>query len=149
VKSLRLLSIVIAMVTTSWLLPTTQAASVTSSFFLAQTPGYPESKLSFHGLIKPKVKNAVVRIDVQLKDGWSDTRLRTRSTASGAWKIQTNITALATKASYRARVSIGSKSYTTRTRSITVKQVPQISAPEDLIALTNSWNRCKSLATPW
>jgi lysozyme len=141
VKSLRLISIVMGIAITSWLIPATQAANVSSSFFLAQTPGYPESKLSFHGLIKPKVKNAVVRIDVQLKDGWSDTRLRTRSTSSGAWKIQTNITALATKATYRARVSVGSNSYTTRTRSITVKQVPQITAPEDLIALTGPGGR--------
>ncbi len=125
----------------SWILPATQAATVTTSFFLAQTPGYPESKLSFHGLIKPKVKNAVVRIDVQLSNGWTDTRLRTRSTSSGAWKIQTNITALATKATYRARVTVGSKSYTTKARSITVKQVPQITAPEDLIALTGPGGR--------
>lgn len=132
-------SLIIAII--SWILPATQAATVSSSFFLAQTPGYPESKLSFHGLIKPRVKNAVVRIDVQLERGWTDTRLRTRSTSSGAWKIQTNITALATQATYRARVSVGGKSYTTRVRSITVKQVPQISAPEDLIALTGPGGR--------
>ncbi|MFM7874329.1 MAG: hypothetical protein ACKO8Y_06920, partial [Actinomycetota bacterium] len=83
-KSLRLMTIAVSMIMTAWLLPATQAASVTSTFFLAQTPGYPESKLSFHGLIKPKVKNAIVRIDVQLEDGWTDTRLRTRSTSSGA-----------------------------------------------------------------
>ncbi|MFZ9294440.1 MAG: hypothetical protein ACO243_04185, partial [Candidatus Nanopelagicaceae bacterium] len=93
VKSRRLITSILAMAVLSWILPATQAATVTTSFFLAQTPGYPESKLSFHGLIKPKVKNAVVRIDVQLSNGWTDTRLRTRSTSSGAWKIQTNITA--------------------------------------------------------
>ncbi|MFM8235606.1 MAG: hypothetical protein ACKN9N_04370, partial [Actinomycetota bacterium] len=125
-KSRRLITSILAIAVMTWLLPATQAATVSTSFFLAQTPGYPESKLSFHGLIKPKVKNAVVRIDVQLKSGWTDTRLRTRSTSSGAWKIQTNVTALATKATYRARVTVGNKSYTTKARSITVKQVPQI-----------------------
>ena len=125
----------------AWLVPATHAATSSSSFFLAQTPGYPESKLTFHGLIKPKVKNAVVRIDVKLQSGWSDTRLRTRSTSSGAWKIQTKITALSTKATYRARVAIGSKTITTGTRSITVKQVPQITAPEDLIAMNGPGGR--------
>ena len=141
VKSLRLTAIPIALLALTWILPATQAANVSSSFFLAQTPGYPESKLSFHGLIKPKVKNAIVRIDVQLDRGWTDTRLRTRSTSSGAWKIQTNITALATQATYRARVTIAGDTYTTRSRSITVKQVPQISAPEDLIALNGPGGR--------
>ena len=140
-KSRRLITALLTLAVISWILPATQAATVSSSFFLAQTPGYPESKLSFHGLIKPRVKNAVVRIDVQLERGWTDTRLRTRSTSSGAWKIQTNITALATQATYRARVTVGSKTHTTRVRSITVKQVPQISAPEDLIALTGPGGR--------
>ncbi|MGA0877097.1 MAG: GH25 family lysozyme, partial [Candidatus Nanopelagicaceae bacterium] len=140
-KSRSLMAALLSVAVALWILPATHAATVSSSFFLAQTPGYPESKLSFHGLIKPKVKNAVVRIDVQLRDGWTDTRLRTRSTSSGAWKIQTNITALATQATYRARVTVGGKSYTTRARSITVKQVPQITAPEDLIALTGPGGR--------
>lgn len=140
-KTQRILTFVLALAVFTLTLPATQAARVSTTFFLAQTPGYPESKLSFHGLIKPKVKNAVVRIDVQLNSGWTDTRLRTRSTASGAWKIQTNITALETKATYRARITVGSKSYTTKARSIRVKQVPQITAPEDLIALTGPGGR--------
>ncbi|MGA1591034.1 MAG: glycoside hydrolase family 25 protein [Candidatus Nanopelagicaceae bacterium] len=140
-KAPRLIAVILSITTAAWLIPNVQAASVSSSFFLAQTPGYPESKLSFHGLIKPKVKNAVIRIDVQLKNGWTDTRLRTKSTSSGAWKIQTNITALATEATYRARVSVGRENYTTRSRSISVKQVPQVTAPEDLIALNGPGGR--------
>lgn len=125
----------------AFLAPPTKAVTLSSSFFLAQTPGYPESKLTFHGLIKPKVKNAIVRIDVKLPAGWTDTRLRTKSTASGAWKIQTNLTALETKATYRARVTNGKKSITTATRSITIKQTPAVSAPEELIALTGPGGR--------
>ena len=79
-KTPRIIAVFLSIATATWLLPNAQAATVSSTFFLAQTPGYPESKLSFHGLIKPRVKNAVVRIDVQLKNGWTDTRLRTKST---------------------------------------------------------------------
>lgn len=135
------LTVSICLALISAILPASSAATLSSSFFLAQTPGYPESKLTFHGLIKPKVKNAVIRIDVKLDTGWTDTRLRTKSTSSGAWKIQTKITALSTKVSYRARVNVGGKSITTATRTINVKQVPQISAPEDLIALTGPGGR--------
>jgi lysozyme len=138
-KSLTVSISALALLTT--LIIPVQAAPASSSFFLVQTPGYPESKLSFHGLIKPKVKNAVVQIDVRLNNTWSDTRLRTRSTSSGAWKIQTQITALATTATYRARVNVGGKVSLTPARSITIKQVPQITAPEDLIALNGPGGR--------
>ena len=130
-----------ALTLTAFLAPATSAATFSSTFFLAQTPGYPESKITFHGLIKPKVKNAVVRIDIKLASGWTDTRLRTKSTASGAWKIQTNLTALNTKATYRAQVSNGRKSITTGTRTITIKPEQSPDAPEDLIALTGPGGR--------
>jgi len=45
--------------------PISQAAT-TSSFNLTQTPAFPDYKVTFHGVIKPKVKNAVVKIDVLL-----------------------------------------------------------------------------------
>ncbi|MFM7356054.1 MAG: hypothetical protein ACKO12_03690, partial [Actinomycetota bacterium] len=67
--------------------PISQAAT-TSSFNLTQTPAFPDYKVTFHGVIKPKVKNAVVKIDVKIGNSWSDTRLRTKSTPSGAWRIQ-------------------------------------------------------------
>lgn len=91
----------------SSLLSPADAAPPSSSFFLVQTPAFPEYKVTFHGVIKPKVKNAVVRIDVKLNDAWVDTKLRTRSTSSGAWKVQARATALESKATYRARVTIG------------------------------------------
>ncbi|MFM7542781.1 MAG: glycoside hydrolase family 25 protein [Actinomycetales bacterium] len=121
--------------------PTVQAAKPSSTFFLAQTPGFPESQLTFHGLIKPKVKNAVIRIDVKLKSGWRDTKLRAKSTSSGSWRIQTKITAFDTKATYRAQIEIGKKRYVTKAKTITIKQGPQISAPESLISLTGPGGR--------
>ncbi|MFN6291649.1 MAG: glycoside hydrolase family 25 protein [Candidatus Nanopelagicaceae bacterium] len=92
-------------------------------------------------MIKPKVKNAVVRIDVKLNDAWVDTKLRTRSTSSGAWKVQARATALESKATYRARVTIGSKLVTTKSRNLNIDVAPQISTPDQLIALTGPGGR--------
>lgn len=125
----------------SSLLSPADAAPPSSSFFLVQTPAFPEYKVTFHGVIKPKVKNAVVRIDVKLNDAWVDTKLRTRSTSSGAWKVQARATALESKATYRARVTIGSKLVTTKSRNLNIDVAPQISTPDQLIALTGPGGR--------
>ena len=117
------------------------AANPTSSFFLVQTPSFPEYKVTFHGVIKPKVKNAIVKIDVRLNNQWVDTKLRARSTASGAWKVSVRATALESQASYRAQVSIGKKVITTKSQSLSIKQPPELSAPEQLIALTGPGGR--------
>ncbi|MEN9292886.1 MAG: hypothetical protein RL288_682, partial [Actinomycetota bacterium] len=137
----RLISPLLAIVLTATLLSPAQAARSASSFNLVQTPAFPEYKVTFHGVIRPKVKNAVVKIDVKLGNTWSDTRLRTKSTPSGAWKIQARATALAGKATYRARVSIGAKTLVTGTRSIVIEPSPQISTPDELIALTGPGGR--------
>lgn len=137
----RFLSPLLAIVLTATLLSPAQAAKTSSTFNLVQTPAFPEYKVTFHGVIKPKVKNAVVRIDVKLGNIWSDTRLRTKSTPSGAWKVQARATALAGKATYRARVAIGSKTLVTRTRSILIESAPEINAPDELIALTGPGGR--------
>ncbi|MEY3169665.1 MAG: hypothetical protein RL421_908 [Actinomycetota bacterium] len=137
----RLLISAISVALLSGLLSPASAVTPTSSFFLVQTPAFPEQKVTFHGVIKPKVKNAVVRIDVKLGNSWSDTRLRTKSTPSGAWKIQARATALEGQASYRARVSIGGKTHTTKSRSIVVEQSPTISTPDELIAVTGPGGR--------
>ncbi len=137
----RLLISAISVALLSGLLSPASAVTPTSSFFLVQTPAFPEQKVTFHGVIKPKVKNAVVRIDVKLGNSWSDTRLRTKSTPSGAWKIQARATALEGQASYRARVSIGGKTHTTKSRSIVVEQTPVISTPDELIAVTGPGGR--------
>ncbi|MGA1159144.1 MAG: glycoside hydrolase family 25 protein, partial [Candidatus Nanopelagicaceae bacterium] len=121
--------------------PAIQAAKPSTTFFLAQTPGFPESQLTFHGLVKPKVKNAIVRIDVKLKSGWRDTKLRTKTTASGSWRIQSKVTAFDTTATYRAIVEIGKKRYATKSKSIKIKERPQITAPESLIPLTGPGGR--------
>ena len=137
----RLLIAAAAFAVFSNLLYPATAANPSSSFFLVQTPAFPEYKVTFHGVIKPKVKNAIVSIDVMLENNWTDTRLRTKSTPSGAWKIQARATALEAEASYRARVSIGGKTVTTQTRAISIKSSPAFTTPDELIAVTGPGGR--------
>ena len=96
IRSRALLFALASVLTLSLLSPAT-AANPTSTFFLVQTPSFPEYKVTFHGVIKPKVKNAIVRIDVRLNNQWVDTKLRAKSTSSGAWKVQVRATALESK----------------------------------------------------
>ena len=140
---IRTRAFILAMVATLslGLISPVSAASPSSSFFLVQTPSFPEYRVTFHGVIKPKVKNAVVKIDVRLNDQWVDTKLRARSTSSGAWKVSVRATALESQASYRAQVSIGQKVITTKARNLSIKQPPELTAPEQLIALTGPGGR--------
>ena len=137
----RLFLFALISILTLGLISPAQSVSPTSTFFLVQTPSFPEYKVTFHGVIKPKLKNAVVRIEVLLGDKWTDTKLRARSTSSGAWKVQVRATALESKAIYRAKVAIGKKTITTKTRTLNIKQPPELSAPEELIALTGPGGR--------
>ncbi len=137
----RLLIPLLAFVLVSSLLSPASAAKSSSSFYLVQTPAFPEQKVTFHGVIKPKVKNAVVRIDVKLGSTWKDTRLRTKSTPSGAWKIQTRATGLEGRTTYRARVTIGNKTLTTGSRTVVIEPAPAISTPDELIAVTGPGGR--------
>jgi len=134
-------AILVAFCAALYLITPAYAATMSSTFNLAQTPGYPESQLTFHGVIKPKVKNAVIRIDVKLPEGWTDTRLRTKSTSSGAWKIATKVTATNASVSYRAKIYIGKKVITTKSKSIRIKQLPEITEPEQLIEVLGPGGR--------
>ena len=119
------------------------AANFKSTFSLSQTPSPNEPLITFHGVIKPALKNAVVKIFVKLDEKWVDTRLRTNSTSSGAWKIEANATALNAKVSYRAQVQVGKSTITTPIKTLTVKQSPSIGEADatSLIALAGPGGR--------
>ena len=123
------------------LMPPVIAATPKSSFSLTQVPGDPDTRITFSGTITPKVKNSVVRIDIKLSKGWSDTKLRTRSNSSGQWAIKARATSLPASATYRAAFTIGKKTYLTSTRKLTVKEVTQITAPIDQITLAGPGGR--------
>ena len=140
-KSRLRLAIVLALALPIWLLSPVVAATTSSTFYLSQISDYEESTLTFRGLIKPKVKNAVVSIYVKLPQGWKDTKLRAKSNSSGAWLVSTKAAASDGAVTYRARIAIGKKIVTTAAKSITVKTLPKLSAPEVLIDLLGPGGR--------
>ncbi len=142
-KKLFLISTFLVALLASSLTSQAWSAARTSTFFVSQTPSATEATVTFHGVIKPAIKNAVVRIYVKLDEKWVDTRLQSKSTSSGAWKIQSIATALSAKVEYRGEIVVGSKSITTSSKSITIKQVTEISNsdPGALITLMGPGGR--------
>ncbi len=142
-KKLFLISTFLVALLASSLTSQAWSAARTSTFFVSQTPSATEATVTFHGVIKPAIKNAVVRIYVKLDGEWIDTRLQSKSTSSGAWKIQSIATALSAKVEYRGKIVVGSKSIITSSKSITIKQVLEISNsdPGALITLMGPGGR--------
>lgn len=112
-----------------------------STFSLTQLPGDPDTQITFSGTITPKVKNSVIRIDVKLQKGWSDTKLRTRSNSKGQWVINARATSLPASARYRAAFTIGKKTYLTISKPLIIKEVTQITTPIDQITLAGPGGR--------
>lgn len=134
----RLFTVVLTLILAcSYSISPVSAAKITSSFFLSQTPSVGEPLVTFHGVVKPALRNAPVSIFVKLNDNWVDTRLKGVTTASGAWKIEAVATALEAKVSYRAQIMVGKTKVYSVIKSITIKQSPSLSAAdtESLIAL--------------
>ncbi len=138
----QILTILATILISTQLIPVS-AANFTSTFSVSQTPSATEPLITFHGVIKPVLKNAVVKIFVKLDEKWVDTRLRTNSTSSGAWKIEANATAQSTKVSYRAKILVGKYTANTVIKSLTIKPLPSISEadPASLIALAGPGGR--------
>ncbi len=119
------------------------AANFTSTFSVSQTPSANEPLITFHGVIKPALKNATIKIFVKLENNWVDTRLQANSTSSGAWKIEAIATAQSTKVSYRAKIIVGKTTVNSVIKSLTIKPLPAISEadPSTLIALAGPGGR--------
>jgi GH25 family lysozyme M1 (1,4-beta-N-acetylmuramidase) len=135
--------LLIGIVLSSFSLSPVSAAKYSSTFSLSQTPSVGEPLVTFHGVIKPALRNAPVSIFVKLNDAWVDTRLKGVTTSSGAWKIEAVATALEAKVSYRALVMIGKTKVYSPSKSITIKQQPSLSVANEseLIALLGPGGR--------
>ena len=119
-------------------LPSTIAASSQLSMSVRQTPSTTETLLTFYGVIKPAKSGIAVAIQINSAGTWKPTRFKTKTTKAGTWKITALATAMNSKLSYRAAaVSGGKKIYSPR-RSITIKQIPEISEADPSIVISAS-----------
>ena len=140
----RILAVALSVLTfISYSISPVSAAKYSSTFYLSQTPNVGEPLVTFHGVIKPALKNAQVSIYVKLNGQWSDTRLKGNTTSSGAWKIEAIATALEAQVTYRALIMIGKTKVYSPSKTITIKQPPTLSAAdkESLIAMMGPGGR--------
>ena len=140
----RILAVALSVLTfISYSISPVSAAKYSSTFYLSQTPNVGEPLVTFHGVIKPALKNAPVSIFVKLNGQWSDTRLKGNTTSSGAWKLEALATALEAQVTYRALIMIGKTKVYSPSKTITIKQPPTLSAAdkESLIAMMGPGGR--------
>ena len=111
-------------------------ATFTLSLTVRQTPSVTEPIVTLYGQIKPIKKAQKVEVQVEIKKKWEATTLNASTTSSGTWKIEAVATALNAKVNYRAVVVVGNKRIYSTTRSVTIKQLPEMSNadPSALIA---------------
>lgn len=107
--------------------PIADASNYSISLALKQTPSIGEPLVTLYGQISPRRSSLKVEINVQIAGKWQETSLSTKTNVAGTWKIQTVATALNAVATYRATTIAGSTRLYSPSRSISIKQGPQMS----------------------
>ena len=102
-------------------------ATSTLSLAVQQTPSTTEPIISLYGSLKPKQPGIKISIQVEIDKKWQSTALTTKTNATGTWRIEGSASALNTVVRYRAKALVGSKFIYSQARTITVKELPEIS----------------------
>ncbi len=131
-KSFRL-SILGALVLIASLLQSPAHALTSSTFYITQTPSHDAPLISLHGVIKPAVAGATVRIFSKEDDRWVDLGITGKTSSLGTWKIRTQIDSIE-RVVLRAEIAYQSKLLTTAEKSLAIKPVSQVPDPSALIA---------------
>lgn len=113
-----------------------QASGTSLSFAVAQTPSYAEPVVTLYGQLRPAKAAIKISIQVELDGKWQKSLLSTKTTKSGTWRIEATATAQSVTVKYRALASTFGKTTVSATRSIRVKETPEMSSadPTSLIA---------------
>ena len=119
-------------------LPSAVAASSQLSMSVRQTPSTTETLLTFYGVIKPAKSGIAVAIQINSAGTWKPTRFKTKTTKAGTWKITALATAMDSQLSYRAAAVLGAKKIYSLKRSITIKQLPEISEADPALVISAS-----------
>ena len=110
--------------------PQVQAASSSLTLSLQQTPSATDSVVTFYGTIKPARSGLSVKIQGNTSGSWKTTRFTTKTTKAGTWKIVAVATSFDIPIKYRAQVNASGKIIYSPIRTITIKQLPQISTAD-------------------
>ncbi len=133
-------SIVASLILIGSLLHSPAHALASSTFFVTQTPSHDAPLISLHGVIKPAVAGATVRIFSKEDDRWVDLGVVGKTTSLGTWKIRTKLDSIETK-TFRAEIAYQSRSLTTAEKSLAIKPVSSAPDPSALIAKSGPGTR--------
>ena len=111
-------------------IPQVQAATTSLSFSVRQTPSETDSILTFYGTIKPARSGLTVKIQSNTSGSWKSTRFQAKTAKAGSWKVAAVATSFDTPIKYRAQVNANGKIIYSPIRTITIKQLPEISAAD-------------------
>lgn len=124
---------VISLIMIGSLFPSPASAATSSTFFVTQTPSVGAPLISLHGVVKPAVADASVRILTREDDRWVDSGLVGRTTSLGTWKIRTTVDRPQTM-EFKAEIAYQSKTFSTVERSLAIKS-NRVSAGIDAASL--------------
>ena len=130
---LRILFIALAMICVG--LPSAEALTRELSLSVRQTPSATEALVTFYGTMKPAKSGTTVSIQIQSGSAWVATRFKAATAKAGTWKITALATALDAKVTYRATAIVGGKKLYSPSRTITIKQVPEISEVDPALVI--------------
>ena len=107
-------------------LPSAVAVTSNLSLSVIQTPSTTESLVTFYGTLKPAKSGIAVKIQIQTAGTWKSTRFAAKTAKAGTWKVTALATALDSKVTYRASALTAGKTIYSSSRTITIKQIPEI-----------------------
>ncbi len=111
-------------------IPQVQAATTSLTFSVRQTPSATDSILTFYGTIKPARSGLTVKIQSNTSGSWKSTRFQAKTSKAGSWKVVAVATSFDIPIKYRAQVNASGKIIYSAIRTITIKQLPQISTAD-------------------
>lgn len=115
----RLIGLLSAILTIS-LIPSPATAATSSTFFVTQTPSIGAPLISLHGVVRPAVAGASIRILTRENEEWIDSGLVGKTTSLGTWKIRTTIDQ-PQRMEFKAEIAFQSRTFTTAERSLTIR----------------------------
>jgi len=132
------LRILIAVITFSMIsiaLPSAVAATSKLSLSVIQTPSTTETLVTFYGTLKPAKSGIAIKIQIKTAGAWKTTRFAAKTAKAGTWKVTALATAMDSKVTYRASALASNKKVYSNSKSIIIKQLPEISESDPALVI--------------
>jgi len=132
---LRILAAVLTFSMIGIALPSAVAVTSKLSLSVIQTPSTSETLVTFYGTLKPAKSGIAIKIQIKTGGAWKITRFAAKTTKAGTWKITALATAMDSKVTYRASALASNKKIYSNSKSISIKQLPEISEADPALVI--------------